>query len=102
MEVTAKDINAQLAKATSLPISVAWDGDETREYPLFTVWFGDDQTEYTVEDLDHTFDVACQAGPRHYVSIGSASGYAPLARLLTTIIEDDIDAGLLTLPEEDA
>ena len=95
MEVTAKDINAQLAKA--MPIRVAWDGDETREYPLFTVWLGDDQTDYTVEDLDYTFDV-----DHHYVNVASVSGYAPLARLLITIIEEDIAAGLLTLPEEDA
>lgn len=100
MEAIANSINAHLGKA--LPIRVAWDGDETREYPLFNVWFGDDQTDYTVEDLDYTFDVDRQLDVRHYESIGSASGYAPLARLLIDIIEDDIAEGLLTLPEEDA
>lgn len=97
MKHTADSINAQIAKATSLPIRVAWDGDETRETALFAVWFGDDQTQYTVEDLDYTFDVDRQIGPRHYGSVGSASGYAPLARLLINIINED---GLLT--EEEA
>jgi hypothetical protein len=100
MRHTADSINAQIAKATSLPIRVAWDGDETRETALFAVWFGDEPADYTVEDLDHTFDVDRQIGPRHYESVGSASGYAPLARLLIDIINEDIAAGLLT--EEDA
>jgi hypothetical protein len=99
MEHIADSINVQIIKATSLPIRVAWDGDETRETALFAVWFGDDQTQYTVEDLDYTFDVDRQIDPRHYESIGSASGYAPLARLLLDIINEDIAAGLL---EEDA
>ena len=98
MKHTADSINAQIG--TSLPIRVAWDGDETREIALFTVWFGDDQTDYTVEDLDYTFDVDRQISYRYYESIGSASGYAPLARLLIDIINEDIEAGLLA--EEDA
>lgn len=100
-EYTVKQINVQLAKRTALPVTVWWAGDETAEIPNLEVHLGEDATAYTVDDLDHVFDVTRQTGPRHYTTIGGASGYAAIADLLATIITEDIAAGVLSLPEEE-
>lgn len=93
-EYTAKQINTQLAK-TGL-IRVKWDGDETREEPLFAVWVGDEDTPYVVEDLDHTFEVT-----RSDAYGGTASGYHKIAALLIDIINEDIWAGRIVLPAQE-
>lgn len=98
---TAKQLNVQLAK-TSL-IRVSWDGDETRDEPQFWVWVGDENTMYIIEDLDHTFEISLivDGDKPRCDTIGSASGYHKIATLLTDIINEDIEAGRIVLPEQE-
>ncbi len=99
---TETQINKQLAKRP-LNLSVLWDGDETAETPNFTVILGEDATPYFVEDNDDTFDVVKghAEGWRHYSNVAWASGYHDLADRLVEIIKEDIDAGELSLPDEE-
>lgn len=99
---TQTQINKQLAKRP-LPVTVYWNGDDTAETPIFAVYLGDDETPYVVEDNDDTFDIikTHADGLRHYTTVAWASGYHDLADRLVEIIKEDIDAGELSLPDEE-
>ena len=97
---TETQINKQLAKRP-LNLSVLWDGDETAETPNFTVILGEDATLYCVEDNGDAFDIIHDIASRRCQHIAWASGYHDLADRLVEIIKEDIDAGELSLPDEE-
>lgn len=97
---TEAQINKQLAKRP-LPVTVCWNGDDTAETPIFAVYLGDDETPYHIEDNDDTFDVFREVGQRRYESMFWASGYHDIADQLVDLIKEDIDAGVLSLPDEE-
>ena len=99
-EATARQINAQLAKRP-LPLCVLWDGDETADTPTFTVILGEDATPYSVEDSDDAFDIVRAVSLRGYEHVAWASGYHDIADRLVEVIKEDIDAGDLSVPDEE-
>lgn len=99
---TEKQVNQQLAKHTTLPITIAWDGNDVAkgESAFFAVYYDESDTDYSVEDSGPMYDVAKQVGPHRYEQWGWASGYGNLAKTLISIIEEAIAIGDLS-PVED-
>lgn len=99
-QYTQTQIDKQLAKRP-LGLSVLWDGDETADTPNFAVILGEDATQCFVEDNDAAFDIVHDISSRHCQHFAWASGYHDLADRLVEIIKEDIDAGELSLPDEE-
>lgn len=102
-QYTATQVNRQIAKQTSLPISIEWDGNDVApgESAYFSIVFNEDETKYSVEDSGAQYEVNKDIGFRRYHATGWASGYYDLAKLIISIINEAVRDGELE-PVEDA
>lgn len=100
-EYTETQINKQLALVQGdFEVHVSWNGEEPDERGfIFNVYLYGDDTPFFVEDLGYAFEVIERTGDSRYCSVGSASNFGELARVIMLDVESALSDGTIIVEE---